>query len=107
MGDVADKLQTSTRTIKYFEESGLIEPRKRSPKGLHALCGSRCRTLEADLKDERMGFSLIAVREVLGLRSVAEETDPFVVFESREAPTRAGARSEREGPTDARAAGGR
>jgi DNA-binding transcriptional MerR regulator len=80
IGDVADELQTSTRTIKYFEESGLIEPRERSPKGLQALCGRRRRMLEADLKDERMGFSLAAVREVLGLRSVVQDTDPFVVF---------------------------
>ena len=33
IGGGADRLRVSTRTIKYYEELGLVSPEKRSPGG--------------------------------------------------------------------------
>jgi MerR family copper efflux transcriptional regulator len=80
VGEVADKLKVSTRTIKYYEELGLIKLGKRSPGGFRLYGEEAVERLRRILKMKGMGFSLTAVREILAVREVAEETDKVVVL---------------------------
>jgi DNA-binding transcriptional MerR regulator len=66
IGEVARRLEVSTRTLRYYEELGLVEPSDRSPGG------SR-RYAEADVErivhirelQQVLGFDLDRIRQVL------------------------------------------
>jgi DNA-binding transcriptional MerR regulator len=67
IGEVAEQLGVSTRTLRYYEELGLVHPSGRSPGG------SR-RYGEADLErvqhvrdlQQVLGFNLDEIREIVG-----------------------------------------
>ena len=80
IGEVADKLRVSTRTIKYYEELGLIKPGERSPGGLRLFREEDVERLKRILKMKGMGFSLTAIREVLAVRDVASNADKVIVL---------------------------
>ena len=80
IGEVADKLRVSTRTIKYYEELGLIKPGERSPGGFRLFRGEDVERLKRILKMKGMGFSLTAIREVLAVRDVASDADKVIVL---------------------------
>ena len=63
----------STRTIKYYEELGLVSPQNRSPGGFRLYSTSDVERLERILRLKNMGFSLAAVREFLAVRDAAKE----------------------------------
>ena len=80
IGEVADKLRVSTRTIKYYEELGLIKPGERSPGGFRLFREEDVERLKRILKMKGMGFSLTAIREVLAVRDVASNADKVIVL---------------------------
>lgn len=80
IGEVADKLEVSPRTIKYYEELGLIKLGKRSPGGFRLYGEEDVERLKRILKMKGMGLSLTAIREILAVREVAEEADKVVVL---------------------------
>ena len=80
IGEVAEKLRVSTRTIKYYEELGLIKPKERSPGGFRLYGEEDVERLKRILKMKGMGFSLTTIREVLAVRDVAKEADKAVVL---------------------------
>jgi MerR family transcriptional regulator, copper efflux regulator len=80
IGEVADKLRVSTRTIKYYEELGLIKPGERSPGGFRLFREEDVERLKRILKMKGMGFSLTAIREVLAVRDVASDADKVIVL---------------------------
>ena len=73
IGGVAERLGVSTRTIKYYEELGLVSPQNRSPGGFRLYNASDIERLERILRLKGMGFSLAAVREFLAVRDAAKE----------------------------------
>ena len=73
IGGVAERLGVSTRTIKYYEELGLVSPENRSPGGFRLYNASDVERLERILRLKNMGFSLAAVREFLAVRDAAQE----------------------------------
>ncbi len=73
IGGVADRLGVSTRTIKYYEELGLVSPENRSPGGFRLYGASDVERLERILRLKGMGFSLAAIREFLSVRDAAQE----------------------------------
>ena len=73
IGGVAERLGVSTRTIKYYEELGLVSPQNRSPGGFRLYNASDVERLERILRLKNMGFSLAAVREFLAVRDAAQE----------------------------------
>ena len=73
IGGVAERLGVSTRTIKYYEELGLVSPQNRSPGGFRLYNASDIERLERILRLKGMGFSLAAVREFLSVRDAAKE----------------------------------
>jgi DNA-binding transcriptional MerR regulator len=73
IGEVADRLGVSPRTIKYYEELGLVAPEERSPGGFRLYGHSDLERLERILRLKGMGFSLAAIREFLAVRDAAQE----------------------------------
>jgi DNA-binding transcriptional MerR regulator len=74
IGGVAEGLGVSTRTIKYYEELGLVSPENRSPGGFRLYNASDVERLQRILRLKNMGFSLAAIREFLSVRDAAQET---------------------------------
>jgi DNA-binding transcriptional MerR regulator len=73
IGGIADRLGVSTRTIKYYEELGLVSPENRSPGGFRLYNASDVERLQRILRLKGMGFSLAAIREFLAVRDAAQE----------------------------------
>ena len=73
IGGVADRLGVSTRTIKYYEELGLVSPENRSPGGFRLYGAADVERLQRILRLKGMGFSLAAIREFLSVRDAAQE----------------------------------
>lgn len=85
IGGVAERLGVSTRTIKYYEELGLVSPENRSPGGFRLYNASDVERLERILRLKGMGFSLAAIREFLSVRDAAKEaTREAVLAETTE-----------------------
>jgi DNA-binding transcriptional MerR regulator len=80
IGEVAEKLGVSPRTIKYYEERGLIRPEERSPGGFRLYGPPDVRRLERILRMKGMGFSLAAIREFLAVRDAAQEATRVAVL---------------------------
>lgn len=73
IGEVAERLGVSPRTIKYYEELGLVAPEERSPGGFRLYGAADVGRLERVLRLKAMGFSLAAIREFLAVRDAAQE----------------------------------
>ena len=63
----------STRTIKYYEELGLVSPENRSPGGFRLYNASDIERLRRILRLKGMGFSLAAIRAFIAVRDAAQE----------------------------------
>ncbi|MDQ3506581.1 MAG: MerR family transcriptional regulator [Actinomycetota bacterium] len=80
IGAVAEELGVSPRTIKYYEEIGLVEPEERTPGGFRLYGEGDIRRLTGILKMKAMGFSLSAIRELLSARDEAREAAKTTVL---------------------------
>jgi DNA-binding transcriptional MerR regulator len=80
VGEVAERLEVSPRTIKYYEEIGLVEPEERSAGGFRLYGGREIERLERILKMKSIGYSLAAIRELLAVRDAAQEADRVTVL---------------------------
>jgi len=57
ISELADELDISTRAIRFYEEKGLISPKR--TKGNHRIYSKRDRTrLKLILRGKRLGYSL-------------------------------------------------
>lgn len=80
VGEVAGRLGVSPRTIKYYEELGLVEPEGRSQGGFRLYGEREIERLERILRLKRIGYSLSAIRELLAVRDAAREADKVTVL---------------------------
>jgi DNA-binding transcriptional MerR regulator len=67
IGDVADMLATSIRTIRYYEEAGLLKP-VRTAGGTRLYSARHVDRLRAILRLAQGGYSLESIKEVADLR---------------------------------------
>lgn len=66
ISDLADELDISTRAIRFYEERGLILPKR--TKGNHRVYSKRDRArLKLILRGKRLGYSLEEISEMIGL----------------------------------------
>lgn len=66
---LAEELDISTRTIRFYEEKGLIRPAR--TKGNQRIYSKRDRTrLKLILRGRRFGYSLDEISEMIGLSDV-------------------------------------
>jgi DNA-binding transcriptional MerR regulator len=65
ISDLARELDITTRTIRFYEEQGMLSPERR---GLERIYTARDKvTLKLILRGKRIGFSLAECRELIGL----------------------------------------
>lgn len=83
IGEVAELVGLSLRTVRYYEEVGLVTPSGRSPGGFRQYDESDVRrlTIARDLKP--LGFTLDEIREIIAVvTSVqAESIEPARLHE--------------------------
>jgi DNA-binding transcriptional MerR regulator len=80
VGEVAERLEVSPRTVKYYEELGLVEPGERSAGGFRLYGSREIERLERILQMKSIGYSLAAIRELLAARDRAREADRVTVL---------------------------
>ena len=80
VGEVAERLGVSPRTIKYYEELGLIQPETRSQGGFRLYGKEEVQRLESILRLKSIGYSLAAIRELLATRDAAQGADKVTII---------------------------
>ncbi|MBW3665099.1 MAG: MerR family transcriptional regulator [Actinobacteria bacterium] len=75
IGDVAERVGLSLRTMRYYEEVGLVPPSDRSPGGFRLYTESDIAQLELIKQLKPLGFSLDQMRELLDLRRRLQADD--------------------------------
>jgi DNA-binding transcriptional MerR regulator len=80
VGEVAERLGVSPRTIKYYEELGLVQPEARSPGGFRLYGEEEVQRLERILRMKGIGYSLATIHELLAVRDAAQEADKVTVL---------------------------
>jgi len=80
VGEVAERLEVSPRTVKYYEELGLVKPGERSTGGFRLYGSREIERLERILRMKSIGYSLAAIRELLAVRDTAQEADRVTVL---------------------------
>jgi DNA-binding transcriptional MerR regulator len=74
ISDLADELDISTRAIRFYEEKGLIVPKR--TKGNHRIYSRRDRArLKLILRGKRLGYSLEEIAEMIGLANINMEEE--------------------------------
>ncbi|MCG8687614.1 MAG: MerR family transcriptional regulator [Desulfobacterales bacterium] len=66
ISQIADQLDISTRTIRFYEEKGLIKP-KRTRGNQRIYTPTNKARLKLILRGKRFGFSLDEIAEMIGL----------------------------------------
>lgn len=76
IGEVAEQVGLSLRTIRYYEEMGLIEPSERSNGGFRLYSDSDIEQLLLIKQMKPLGFTVDEMRELLELRRDLEGSLP-------------------------------
>jgi len=70
IGDLSRELAVTTRTIRFYEDQGLLAPRR---QGQNRIYGPRDRVrLQLILRGKRLGFSLREIRDMLEMYDAPE-----------------------------------
>lgn len=70
ISDLATEFKVTTRTIRHYEEQGLISPQR---EGTNRIFNNRDRTrLKLALRSKRLGFSLNEIRELFELYDLSK-----------------------------------
>lgn len=79
IGEVAERVGLSLRTVRYYEEQGLLTPESRTSGGFRLFSEEQVRRLELIKQMKPIGFSIHEMRELLDardtLRSPAAATE--------------------------------
>ena len=71
ISDLAQEFEVTTRTIRYYEDQGLLSPAR---AGLNRVFSNRDRVrLKLALRGKRLGFSLAEIRELFELYDVSRD----------------------------------
>ncbi|WP_456330574.1 MerR family transcriptional regulator [Archaeoglobus sp.] len=74
ISELAREFEISTRTIRYYEEIGLLNPER--TKGNQRIFSKKDRAkLKLILRGKRLGFSLEEIREMIEMYDVAGEPE--------------------------------
>ena len=65
IGDIAKRSGFSEKTLRYYEEEGILLPASRTPRGYRLYEESALRILDFVRRSKRFGFTLAEIREVL------------------------------------------
>ena len=76
IGEVAEQTSLSLRTIRYYEEMGLVTPAARTTGGFRLYTESDVARLRLIRRMKPLEFTLEEMRDVLGVLDSLEATDP-------------------------------
>jgi DNA-binding transcriptional MerR regulator len=68
IGEVAERVGLSLRTVRYYEEQGLLEPESRSPGGFRLYSTGQVDRLALIKQMKPLGFTVQEMRELLDAR---------------------------------------
>ncbi|MEM2458161.1 MAG: MerR family DNA-binding transcriptional regulator, partial [Archaeoglobaceae archaeon] len=74
ISELAKEFEISTRTIRYYEELGLLSPQRTSGNQRIFTKKDRAR-LKLILRGKKLGFSLNEIKEMIEMYDVAGETE--------------------------------
>lgn len=78
IGEVAERAQLSLRTVRYYEEQGLVTPAKRSGGGFRLYTEEQVQRLLLIKQMKPLDFTVEQMRELLAAQDAiaADPTDP-------------------------------
>ena len=75
IGEAAERAGLSLRTVRYYEEMGLLEPAKRTDGGFRLYTGEHVDRLALIKRMKPLGFTVQQMRELLDARDILRATD--------------------------------
>ncbi|HEU4973641.1 MAG TPA: MerR family transcriptional regulator [Baekduia sp.] len=75
IGDVADRVGLSLRTVRYYEEQGLLEPAGRTEGGFRLYAEEQVARLALIKRMKPLGFTVQQMRELLDARDALRSGD--------------------------------
>jgi len=72
IGELAKKLGLNPKTLRYWEEIGLLPPPPRDSSGFRNYTEEHLKLCEFILKAKKLGFSLEEIKEIIDLRLSGE-----------------------------------
>lgn len=77
IGDLAREFDLTPRAMRFYEDMGLLQPRRSGPGGRQRVYSSRDRTrLKLTLRAKRLGLSLTEARELIDMYDSPRDTRP-------------------------------
>jgi DNA-binding transcriptional MerR regulator len=76
IGEVADVVGLSLRTVRYYEEQGLVRPARRTKGGFRLYRAEEIARLELIKQMKPLGFSIQEMRELLDAHDRLEQAEP-------------------------------
>lgn len=75
IGDLAREFDLTTRAIRFYEDLGLLEPKRAGPGGRSRVYSGRDRTrLKLTLRAKRLGFTLTEAKEIIEMYDSPRDT---------------------------------
>jgi DNA-binding transcriptional MerR regulator len=78
IGEAAERAGLSLRTVRYYEEMGLLEPAKRTDGGFRLYTSEHVDRLALIKRMKPIGFTVQQMRELLDARDILRATDATV-----------------------------
>jgi DNA-binding transcriptional MerR regulator len=77
ISDLAREFDLTTRAIRFYEDMGLLHPRREGPGGRNRVYSSRDRTrLRLTLRAKRLGLSLSEAKDLIDMYDSPRDTGP-------------------------------
>ncbi|MGA0571470.1 MerR family transcriptional regulator [Variovorax sp. VNK109] len=77
ISDLAREFDLTTRAIRFYEDMGLLSPKREGPGGRNRVYSARDRTrLKLTLRAKRLGLSLTEAREIIDMYDSPRDTAP-------------------------------
>jgi DNA-binding transcriptional MerR regulator len=73
IGELAKKTRVTPRTIKHYEDKGLLKPFKKTPGGFRLYQNDKVKLVERIRQLKKAGFSLREVKEMEEINGIVEE----------------------------------
>jgi DNA-binding transcriptional MerR regulator len=77
ISDLAREFDLTTRAIRFYEDMGLLQPKREGPGGRNRVYSSRDRTrLKLTLRAKRLGLSLTEAKDIIDMYDSPRDTGP-------------------------------
>ncbi len=77
ISDLAKEFDLTTRAIRFYEDMGLLQPKREGPGGRNRVYTARDRTrLKLTLRAKRLGLSLVEAKELIDMYDSPRDTVP-------------------------------